>query len=96
MKIEYLLSFPQHAIFDWDEETQGFILSAFYYGYATTQILGGFLIQRFGAKWVLGIGMLSTALFTAIVPVLTRFGGISWLFVLRVIQGMGEVSTFYK
>lgn len=94
--MSFLLSIPQHAIFDWNEETQGFVLSSFYYGYAATQILGGFLIQKFGAKWVLGIGMLSTALFTAAVPVLTRWGGMSWLFALRVIQGMGEVSTFLQ
>lgn len=72
-----MLSIPQHAIFDWNEEIQGFILSAFYHGYATTQILGGFLIQKFGAKWVLGIGILSTALFTATVPVLTTCLGYS-------------------
>lgn len=82
----------QHAIFDWDESSQGLILSGFYYGYAMTQVPGGYLAERFGGKWTLGLGLLSTALFTFITPVVVRAGGSTWLFLLRVLQGMGEVS----
>ncbi|CAH2233803.1 jg21642, partial [Pararge aegeria aegeria] len=57
-----------YAIFDWDEKTQGLILSGFYYGYAATQVPGGYLAEKFGGKWTLGVGLLSTALFTFLTP----------------------------
>ncbi|KAI5652007.1 major facilitator superfamily domain-containing protein [Phthorimaea operculella] len=79
-----------YAIFDWDEATQGFVLSGFYYGYAVSQLLGGVLSDRFGAKWVLGSGLFSTTVFTFLIPIVTRWGGSNYLFALRVIQGIGE------
>ncbi|XP_026317593.1 putative inorganic phosphate cotransporter [Hyposmocoma kahamanoa] len=82
-----------NAIFDWDEQTQGLILGAFYYGYAATQVLGAYLAEKYGGKWTLGIGLLSTALFTFITPKVIRAGGAVWLFVLRVMAGMGEGPT---
>ncbi|KAL0841150.1 hypothetical protein ABMA28_014896 [Loxostege sticticalis] len=82
-----------YAIFYWDEKTQGLILSGFYYGYAATQVPGGYLAEKFGGKWTLGIGLLSTALFTFLTPVVIRAGGATWLFILRVLQGMGEGPT---
>lgn len=84
----------QNAIFEWDQQTQGLILGAFYYGYAATQVLGAYLAEKYGGKWTLGIGLLSTALFTFITPKVIRAGGAAWLFVLRVMAGMGEVSAF--
>ena len=87
-----LFLFPlQHAIFDWSESTQGLILSGFYYGYAITHVPGGYLAERYGGKWTLGIGLLSTAIFTLLTPVVVKAGGATWLFILRVLQGMGEV-----
>ncbi|CAH4029407.1 unnamed protein product [Pieris brassicae] len=82
-----------YATFDWDEKTQGLILSGFYYGYAATQVPGGYLAEKFGGKWTLGVGLLSTALFTFLTPIVIRAGGATWLFILRVLQGMGEGPT---
>ncbi|XP_026752401.2 putative inorganic phosphate cotransporter [Galleria mellonella] len=82
-----------YAIFDWDQSTQGLILSGFYYGYAATQVPGGYLAEKFGGKWTLGVGLLSTALFTFLTPIVIRVGGATWLFILRVLQGMGEGPT---
>ncbi|CAG9786231.1 unnamed protein product [Diatraea saccharalis] len=82
-----------HAIFEWDEKTQGLILSGFYYGYAATQVPGGYLAEKFGGKWTLGVGLLSTALFTFLTPVVIRSTGAIGLFILRVLQGMGEGPT---
>ncbi|CAG8837823.1 35808_t:CDS:1, partial [Racocetra persica] len=41
--------------FDWSSTTQGYILSSFFIGYLTTQIVGGALSDRFGGKQVLNI-----------------------------------------
>ncbi|CAG8819549.1 20612_t:CDS:1, partial [Racocetra persica] len=39
--------------FGYTSTTQGFILSSFFFGYLTTQILGGVLADKYGGKWVL-------------------------------------------
>ena len=45
----------------WDKTLQGYILGAFYYGYICTQVCGGYLSDRFGAKVgiLVGIGIAS-------------------------------------
>ncbi|CAG9094103.1 hypothetical protein JYU34_012843 [Plutella xylostella] len=80
--------------FDWDEQTQGLILSAFYYGYIVTHLPGGILAERFGGKYSLGIGVLSTAVFTLLTPWAVGAGGATGLIVLRVFEGLGEGTTF--
>ncbi|XP_063380753.1 putative inorganic phosphate cotransporter [Cydia fagiglandana] len=84
-----------YATQTWDQATQGLILSGFYYGYAATQVPGGYLAEKWGGKWTLGVGLLSTALFTFLTPWVIRMGNGGWggLFALRVLQGMGEGPT---
>ncbi|CAH0397954.1 unnamed protein product [Chilo suppressalis] len=81
------------VLFDWSEATQGLILGSFYYGYILTHIPGGMLAEKFGGKWVLGLGLLSTAICTIITPITVKMGGAPALFVLRVIEGFGEGPT---
>jgi len=76
--------------FDWDERTQGQVLSAFYYGYILTHLPGGVLSQRFGGKHTMGLGILSTALFTLLTPHVAYMGP-AHLTVLRFVEGLGEV-----
>lgn len=49
------------------------------------------MAERYGGKWVLGIALLSTALFTFMTPFTIRTGGVTWLFILRVLEGISEV-----
>jgi len=79
----------------WDEKTQGFILGAFYYGYTTTQILGGTLAQMIGGKWLMLFGICWTACLTLLTPLVTNLGGYPALFVLRFLEGAGEVCIVY-
>ncbi|XP_061713312.1 putative inorganic phosphate cotransporter [Cydia pomonella] len=83
----------ENILFEWSEATQGLLLSAFYYGYVITHIPGGMLAERYGGKWVLGLGLLSTAVCTFVTPVVTKMGGAPALFALRVIEGFGEGPT---
>ncbi|KAF5284355.1 hypothetical protein FQR65_LT13572 [Abscondita terminalis] len=82
------------GLFDWDEKTQGLILSSFYWGYVITHMPGGILAEKFGGKYTLGLGILSTAIFTLVTPVVARAGDWKWLCFLRVCVGLGEGTTF--
>ncbi|XP_012526725.1 putative inorganic phosphate cotransporter [Monomorium pharaonis] len=80
--------------YDWDERTQGLILSSFYWGYVITHLPGGMLSERFGGKYTLGVGILSTAIFTLLTPVVVKWGEATGLIVLRILMGLGEGTTF--
>jgi len=79
--------------YDWDEKTQGQVLSAFYYGYIITHLPGGVLSQKFGGKHTMGFGILSTAMFTLITPYVASMGSTP-LTLLRFVEGLGEGTTF--
>ncbi|KAJ8365834.1 hypothetical protein SKAU_G00146650 [Synaphobranchus kaupii] len=88
---------PKHnhtaATYDWDSETQGWILGSFFYGYILTQIPGGYLARKYGAKWLLGVGILGTVLFTMVTPLAADLGA-GYLIAVRVLEGVGEGVTF--
>lgn len=73
---------------------QGLILSSFYWGYVLTHIPGGMLADKFGGKYTLGLGILSTAIFTLLTPVAVEVGGSTLLIILRFCMGLGEGTTF--
>jgi len=80
------------VVFDWDMNTQGLVLGAFFYGYAMTNVAGGMLAQRVGGKLLMLIGVFWTALLTLLTPVLTTVGGFGAIFAVRLLEGIGEVS----
>ncbi|KAG4078473.1 hypothetical protein HA402_009185 [Bradysia odoriphaga] len=80
--------------YEWSQELQGVILSSFYWGYAITHLPGGLLAEKFGGKYTLGLGILSTAVFTLLTPICVEWGGSTSLIVLRVLMGLGEGTTF--
>lgn len=82
----------QASRYDWDSETQGWILGSFFYGYIVTQIPGGYMARKYGAKWLLGFGMLGTVIFTLITPVAADLGA-GYLIAVRVLEGIGEVGV---
>ena len=73
--------------------TQGIILGSFYYGYIVTQVPGGVLSEKFGAKIVLTVGMMVCGVTSLLIPVMARlhFGA---LIAVRAVQGMGQVSIY--
>ncbi|OWF45214.1 sialin-like [Mizuhopecten yessoensis] len=79
--------------FDWDEATQGFILSSFFYGYVVTQIPGGWLAGRFGGKLLFGLSVLIPGILTIITPLVTKLGPAA-LIVTRVLEGLAGGLTF--
>lgn len=71
----------------WSKEIRGHVLSSFFYGYIVTQVLGGWLASRYGAKHVFGVGILITIIATMLVPVAAR-AHVGLLIALRVIMGL--------
>ncbi|CAG2057736.1 unnamed protein product [Timema podura] len=85
---------PKHeGEFDWDEELQGHILGSYFYGYMCTQIIGGRLAEKFGAKFVYGPSILATSLLTMLSPMAARFHVYVFV-VLRVLQGATSVTIY--
>lgn len=82
---------PQVPQYPWDLETQGWLLGAFFFGYLCTQIPGGYFSDHYGGSLFLGLGVLSTAVLTMLTAAAAQLGSY-WLFALRVLEGIGEVS----
>ncbi|KAH7955071.1 hypothetical protein HPB49_024354 [Dermacentor silvarum] len=84
---------PAGGEFNWDERTQGAVLGSFFYGYVLTQVPGGRLADRFGAKRLLGAGILVTSLLTLLTPFAARISPVA-LMVLRFGEGISEGVVF--
>ncbi|XP_001600160.2 putative inorganic phosphate cotransporter [Nasonia vitripennis] len=81
-------------LFEWSEYTQGIILSSFYWGYILTNLPGGLIAEKFGGKHTLGLGILSTAIFTISTPFCVMYGDSTTLVFLRILMGIGEGPTY--
>ncbi|KAM9315934.1 sialin [Gastrophryne carolinensis] len=79
--------------YNWDADTQGWILGSFFYGYIITQIPGGYIAGKIGGKLLLGSGILCTALFTLLTPLAADLGA-GYLIAVRALEGLGEGVTF--
>ncbi|XP_065843595.1 sialin-like [Oscarella lobularis] len=79
--------------FDWDPTTSGIILGSFFYGYIVTQIPGGMLSAKYGAKWVFGLGCLCTTVLTLLTPI-AAYQSTWLLIVVRILEGLGEGVTY--
>ncbi|CAK9043498.1 unnamed protein product [Durusdinium trenchii] len=81
------------ADFQWDKAFEGTVLSAFFGGYAGTQLLGGQLADALGAKWVLAGGLSCWSLATALTPLAAAWGALP-LLATRLALGLGEGVAF--
>lgn len=79
--------------FQWDKAFEGTVLSAFFGGYATTQLVGGQLADSLGAKWILAGGLSCWSLATALTP-LAAASGAGPLLATRLALGLGEGVAF--
>ncbi|RIB18382.1 major facilitator superfamily domain-containing protein [Gigaspora rosea] len=79
--------------FNWSYITQGYILSSFFIGNLTTQVIGGALSDRFGGKWVLGIAAALWTIFTLLTPIAAKYS-VMYLILCRILLGIGEGACF--
>ncbi|XP_074584282.1 putative anion transporter 6, chloroplastic [Curcuma longa] len=79
---------PMSHQFGWNSSTAGLVQSSFFWGYALSQLPGGWLSKFFGGKRVLEVGVLAWSLATILVPVVAGF--MPGLVLSRVLVGIGE------
>ena len=84
---------PMQQQFGWSEAQVGIVFSSFYFGYIFTMILGGYLSDKYGGKYVLGFGVLAWSLFTFLTPIFA-YQGFFAIFLIRVLLGLGEGVAF--
>nr|XP_027234251.1 sialin-like isoform X4 [Penaeus vannamei] len=78
--------------FAWDDNIQGLILAAYFYGYIFTQVPGGWFAEKFSAKHVFGVGALLNALCALLCPIASKASYIV-LVALRIVMGIAGGVT---
>ncbi|XP_015418989.1 PREDICTED: sodium-dependent phosphate transport protein 3 [Myotis davidii] len=77
------------SVYAWSPETQGILFSSISYGILLTLIPSGYLAGIFGAKHMLGAGLLGSSLLSLCTPLAADLG-VSLVMVIRVAQGMAQ------
>jgi MFS transporter, ACS family, solute carrier family 17 (sodium-dependent inorganic phosphate cotransporter), other len=84
---------PLARQFGYDSAAQGLVLSAVFWGYLWTQLIGGWMSDRFGGHRVLAAGVAIWSLATFVTPVAAA-ASFSALLAARVLLGLGEGVNF--
>ncbi|KAK3039964.1 hypothetical protein RJ639_027154, partial [Escallonia herrerae] len=79
---------PMSHQFGWNSSVAGLVQSSFFWGYALSQLPGGWLAKVFGGRIVLQVGVLVWSFATALVPLLAGF--MPGLVFSRILVGIGE------
>ncbi|KAJ9450303.1 Sodium-dependent phosphate transport protein 1 [Diplonema papillatum] len=79
---------PASKQYGWDKGTQGVIFAGFFVGYASSQVLGGWLSGRIGGPRVLFVAVMVWSFFTVITPACAW--SLPLLLMARVGLGIGE------
>lgn len=72
----------------------GWVFSAFVMGYALFQAPGGRLADRFGARWVLTLGVVWWGIFTSLTAMVPARGALVLLLGVRFLLGAGEAVVY--
>lgn len=83
---------PMARELNYDAAAQGMVLSSFFWGYLVSQLIGGWMADRFGGKRVLAFGVASWSLATMLTPPASF--SLPALFTMRILLGVGEGVNF--
>ncbi len=75
----------------------GYVFSAFSWSYVAAQVPGGWLLDRFGSKWVYAFSIMFWSAFTLMqgwIGFFTGASAIAVLFALRFLVGLAEAPSF--
>ena len=84
---------PVEGKVEWDETMIPLVLSSFFWGYMSTQIIGGRLAELFGFKKVYGFGLFIPGLLMLLHPVAARID-VKLFLALRALVGVFEAVTW--
>lgn len=76
--------------FDWDSKEKGIVLSAFFWGYMATQIVGGILAQRYGGHLPFGVAVGASSVLNLLTPCVAKLS-IHALTILKALDGAFQV-----
>ncbi|CAN6205081.1 unnamed protein product [Urochloa humidicola] len=79
---------PMSHQYGWNSSTAGLVQSSFFWGYALSQLPGGWMAKLFGGRKVLEVGVVTWSLATAIIPAVAGF--MPGLVLSRILVGIGE------
>ncbi|XP_037956117.1 putative inorganic phosphate cotransporter [Teleopsis dalmanni] len=85
---------PDFQEFDWDESIKSYLLSSFFWGYVITQVPGGYLSYKYGAKYTFLFGVLICSCLAVLTPFCAEIGDWPLLLVLRATQGICQGMIF--
>src|SRR5262245_22174966 len=80
-----------------DPVAMGYVFSAFGWSYVIAQVPGGWLLDRFGSRWVYALSIIIWSLFTMMQGSIGFFGAgtaVVALFGLRFLVGIAEAPSF--
>jgi MFS transporter, ACS family, glucarate transporter len=80
-----------------DPIAMGYIFSAFGWSYVVAQVPGGWLLDRFGSRWVYAVSIMIWSLFTFMqgwIGFFSGFTAVVVLFTLRLMVGFAEAPSF--
>lgn len=80
-----------------DPIAMGYVFSAFGWSYVIAQVPGGWLLDRYGSKWVYAVSIMIWSLFTVMQGWVGFFSGgtaVFVLFALRFLVGLAEAPSF--
>src|ERR1700758_577282 len=80
-----------------DAIAMGYVFSAFGWSYVVAQVPGGWLLDRFGSRWVYAFSIMIWSLFTFMqgwIGFFSGFTAIAVLFALRLMVGFAEAPSF--
>src|SRR5438552_8557407 len=76
----------------YDAVAQGLVLSFFFWGYLVSQLIGGWMADRFGGKRVLAFGVATWSVATLLTP--PASASFATLLAIRAVLGVGEGVNF--
>lgn len=81
-------------VYDWEDSKKNYILSSFFMGYITLQVLAGELGKRYGVKWFLVAAMGINSAACMLTRIMADTWGWKGVIAIRILQGMFQGFFF--
>lgn len=78
--------------YDWSPKTQGIVLGSFWYSYMCMQVPSGRMAEESGAKWIVAVSLVGSAVINLITPLITY--SMTALITSRVVLGALQGGIF--